>query len=66
MGVALFGLAVLSLVLVGLRASVSGSSAFTVVMEMAVEKPEIRFETISSLTGLETIEKLRSGSEIHI
>jgi len=36
------------------------------VMEMAVEKPEIRFETISSLTGLETIEKLRSGSEIHI
>ena len=36
------------------------------VMEMAAEKPEIRFETISNVTGMETIEKLRSGSEIHI
>ncbi len=34
------------------------------VMEMAMEKPEIRFETISSLTGLETIEKLRIGRVI--
>jgi quinol monooxygenase YgiN len=34
------------------------------VMEMAVEKPEVRFETISSLSDLETIEKLRIGSVI--
>jgi quinol monooxygenase YgiN len=36
------------------------------VMEMAAEKPEIRFETISNVTGMETIEKLRTDSEIHI
>ena len=31
------------------------------VMEMAVEKPEIRFETVSNVTGMETIEQARSG-----
>ena len=30
-------------------------------VEMAVEKPEIRFETVSSVTGMETIEKARRG-----
>ena len=30
------------------------------VLEMAVERPEIRFDTISSSTGFETIEKARS------
>jgi quinol monooxygenase YgiN len=30
------------------------------VMEMAVEKPEIRFETVSQVTGMETIEKVRT------
>ena len=31
------------------------------VMEMAEEKPEIRFETVSCATGLETVEKARTG-----
>jgi hypothetical protein len=30
------------------------------VVEMAVEPPEIRFDAISNSTGLETIEKARS------
>jgi len=30
------------------------------VIEMALEQPEIRFDTISSSTGIETIEKARS------
>ena len=30
------------------------------VMEMALEQPEIRFDTISSSTGIETIEKARN------
>ena len=30
------------------------------VLEMALEQPEIRFDTISSSTGIETIEKARS------
>ena len=30
------------------------------VVEMAVEKPEIRFETVSQVTGMETIEKARA------
>ena len=30
------------------------------VLEMAVKQPEIRFDTISSSTGIETIEKARS------
>jgi len=30
------------------------------VMEMALKQPEIRFDTISSSTGIETIEKARS------
>jgi len=30
------------------------------VMEMALKQPEIRFDTISSSTGFETIEKARS------
>jgi quinol monooxygenase YgiN len=30
------------------------------VLEMAVKQPEIRFYTISSMTGMETIEKARS------
>ena len=34
------------------------------VMEMAAEKPEIRFETFSNVTGMETIENLRMGSVI--
>lgn len=32
------------------------------VMEMALKQPEIRFNTISSSTGLETIEKARSST----
>jgi quinol monooxygenase YgiN len=32
------------------------------VAEMAVEKPEIRFETVSLVTGMETIEKVRSSA----
>jgi quinol monooxygenase YgiN len=32
------------------------------VVEMAVEKPEIRFETVSLVTGMETIEKVRSAA----
>jgi quinol monooxygenase YgiN len=31
------------------------------VVEMAVEKPEIRFETVSHVTGMETIEKARAS-----
>jgi quinol monooxygenase YgiN len=31
------------------------------VMETAVEKPEIRFEAVSQVTGMETIEKARTG-----
>ena len=31
------------------------------VMEMSVKQPEIRFEAISSVTGMETIEKARTG-----
>jgi quinol monooxygenase YgiN len=30
------------------------------VLEMALKKPEIRFDTITSSTGIETIEKARS------
>jgi quinol monooxygenase YgiN len=30
------------------------------VLEMSLEQPEIRFDTISSSTGIETIEKARS------
>jgi quinol monooxygenase YgiN len=30
------------------------------VLEMALKEPEIRFDTISSSTGIETIEKVRS------
>jgi quinol monooxygenase YgiN len=30
------------------------------VLEMAIKQPEIRFDTISSSTGIETIEKARS------
>jgi len=32
------------------------------VVEMAVEKPEIRFETVSHVTGMETIEKARASA----
>jgi quinol monooxygenase YgiN len=32
------------------------------VMEMAIEKPEIRFETVSQVTGMETIEKARASA----
>ena len=32
------------------------------VLEMALKEPEIRFDTISSSTGIETIEKARSHS----
>jgi quinol monooxygenase YgiN len=32
-------------------------------LEMALKKPEIRFDTISGSTGIETIEKARSGSQ---
>lgn len=32
------------------------------VMEMAAENPEIRFETVSRVTGLETVEKARTGN----
>ena len=31
-----------------------------VVLEMAVQRPQIRFDTISASTGIETIEKARS------
>jgi quinol monooxygenase YgiN len=31
------------------------------VLEMALKQPEIRFDTISSSTGIETIEKARSA-----
>ena len=31
-----------------------------VILEMALEQPEIRFDTISSSTGIETIEKARN------
>jgi quinol monooxygenase YgiN len=34
------------------------------VMEMAVKRPEIRFETILITNGIETIEKARLGSII--
>ena len=34
-----------------------------VVLEMATKQPEIRFDTISSSTGIETIEKARSSIE---
>ena len=33
---------------------------FLLALEMALKKPEIRFDTISSSTGIETIEKVRS------
>ena len=33
------------------------------VLEMAIKEPEIRFDTISSSTGIETIEKARSSIE---
>ena len=33
------------------------------VLEMAIKKPEIRFDTISSSTGIETIEKARSQAK---
>jgi len=36
------------------------------VMEMSVKKPEIRFETIMSTSGMEIIEKARMGSGIGI
>lgn len=32
------------------------------VLEMALKQPEIRFDTISSSTGIETIEKARSNA----
>lgn len=31
------------------------------VMEMALKEPEVRFDTISSSTGLETVQRVRSG-----
>ena len=34
------------------------------VMEMAVEEPEIRFETVLQVTGMDTIEKERTGSRL--
>ncbi len=34
-----------------------------VVLEMAIARPEIRFDTISSSTGIETVEKARSSIE---
>lgn len=34
-----------------------------VVLEMATKQPEIRFDTISSSTGIETIEKARGSIE---
>ncbi len=33
------------------------------VMEMALEPPEVRFEEISRSTGVETIERMRLGTE---
>jgi quinol monooxygenase YgiN len=33
------------------------------VLEMALKQPEIRFDTISSSTGIETIEKARSHAK---
>jgi quinol monooxygenase YgiN len=35
------------------------------VVEMALEKPEIRFNSISCSTGVETIEKARSTQDRH-
>ncbi len=32
------------------------------VMEMSLEKPEVRFDTISCSTGMETIERIRSSN----
>jgi hypothetical protein len=32
-------------------------------MEMAIEQPEIRFDTIAHSTGIETIEKARKYTE---
>jgi hypothetical protein len=32
------------------------------VMEMALKHPEVRFNTISTSTGIETIEKARSSA----
>ena len=32
-----------------------------VAMEMALKQPEIRFDTISGSTGLETVQRVRSG-----
>jgi len=32
------------------------------VMEMAIKHPEVRFNTVSTSTGIETIEKARSSS----
>jgi quinol monooxygenase YgiN len=33
------------------------------VLEMAIKKPEIRFDTISSSTGIESIERARSNAK---
>jgi hypothetical protein len=33
------------------------------VLEMALKQPEIRFDTISSSTGIETIEKIRKATQ---
>jgi len=33
------------------------------VMEMALKHPEVRFNTVSTSTGIETIERLRSSKE---
>ena len=35
------------------------------VVEMAIEKPEIRFNSISCSTGVETIEKARMSRHMH-
>lgn len=32
------------------------------ILEMSIKQPEVRFETISDSTGIETIEKLRTNS----
>jgi quinol monooxygenase YgiN len=34
------------------------------VIEMSLEQPEIRFDTISNSTGIETIEQIRSASRL--
>jgi len=34
------------------------------VLEMSLKQPEIRFDTISNSTGIETIEEIRSASDI--